>query len=134
VGIIPGALGRGKASASYTYDFAVQGGTVGVKTLSADAGQIPDNAIITDAYLEPLTNLTSGGLATVALGVTGDDEAFKVATAFDDAALTVANGASQEAVALPLKLSAAGDVRLTVAVAALTAGKLRLHVEYIAGS
>ncbi|NET97612.1 hypothetical protein, partial [Okeania sp. SIO1H2] len=49
------------------YDFAIHGGAI--STITLDTATIPDNAIITGAYVDVLTDPTSGGSATIALGL-----------------------------------------------------------------
>jgi hypothetical protein len=113
-------------------------GTAGAKTLfgagngTTSDGKLPDNAVITRAWLEPITALAGGAGATVKLGITGNDDAFLAATLFDDA-----KWVPEEPIALtaevPLKTTAAVAVLATVAVATLTAGEFDVHVEYLPG-
>jgi hypothetical protein len=120
----------------FEYDFADLGGAQGAITLTdtADAAQtIPDNALVTRAYLEAITSPTSGGSATIMLGITGDTDAFIAATAYDNA-VYVAEALTELTAAIPVKTSAAVSVIATVATADLTAGKFRIHVEYIEGA
>lgn len=135
MGKIEGSIGRGAASASFDYDFSVDGGAVGAITLRGESGKLPDNACIVGAWFEGLTSMTSGGLATVRLGITGNDNALLADTAFDHASL-LAEAVTSTAAELPLKVNNASGVNLiaTVATAALTAGRFRVHVQYIAGS
>ena len=131
--IIDKAVGRGAATASFEYDFSVHGGAVGAITLTALAGMLPDNACIVGAYLEPLTDLTSSGSATVKIGVTGNDDALIAATAYNHASFDGPDKIVALTAEVPLKLTADCNVLATVATAALTAGKFRVHVDYIAG-
>jgi len=105
-----------------TYDFAVLGGAVSALTLDLS---LPKGAIVTQLWTDALTALTSGGSATVALSAGADS--LLAATAFNDAALT---GTDQH-LSAPLKLTAGGQLTLTVAAAALTAGKLRVCLAYL---
>ena len=105
-----------------TYDYAQLGGTAGAKTLSLS---LPKGAIVTQIWTDALTALTSGGLATVALSAGAD--ALVAATAFDDAALTD----TDQHLSAPIKLAAGGQLTLTIATAALTAGKLRICLAYL---
>ena len=120
---------------AFEYDFADLGGSTGAITLTdtADAAQtIPDNAVITAVTLETITPFSSGGSATVAIGVTGNTDAFIAATAFNNAAFTsTAKALTNE---VPLKLDGAKSVLFTVATAALDDGKYRIHVEYLEGA
>lgn len=110
-----------------TYDFAKHGGAVGDITL--DDAVLPDNAIITKVFFDVLTAPTSGGAATVA---------FKVASAGDLKAATaiaswtgLVDGVPADTAATMIKLSADQLVKATVAVAALTAGKIKVCIEYV---
>jgi hypothetical protein len=108
-----------------TYDFSVSGGAVGDITLASSA--IPAGAVITRVFHEELTNVTSGGSATVTLKAG--------ATALTDAvAIATFSGVKSEALAssaTAIKVSAASDLKITIATAALTAGKVRFYVEYM---
>lgn len=131
---IEGSVGRGAATATFEYDFATHGGAVGAITLTALSGVLPDNAVITRCTQESITDLTSGGSATVKLGYTGNDDAFLAATAYTDASFDVEIVTARNA-EVPVKVNNASGVNVlaTVATAALTAGKFRLHVEYVPG-
>ena len=121
---------------SFLYDFSVDGGGQGaitLKDLNGNAQTLPDNAVITEIVVEGITDNTSGGAATIALGYTGQAVAFLGATAFNNAmwnvnAVTV--GAPTVAVG---KTTAEVSVHATVADADLTAGKWAVHVSYLAG-
>lgn len=117
----------------YTYDFAVSGGAVGFINLStALKKDLPVGAIIhkIDYYVE--TAFTSGGLATVAIGDSGTGNKYLAATAFDNAAFALGNVAALSS-GLPNYLSAAaeGKLGITVATAALTAGKVKFLVHFV---
>lgn len=120
----------------FEYDFADLGGAVSAITLTdtADAAQtIPDNAVITDCWVEGITTATSSGSATISLGYTGNTDAFLPVTAFDNGefdaeAITIAG------LDLPIKTTAAVSVLATIGTAALTAGKFRVHVAYKEGA
>ena len=113
------------------YDFGVSGGVAGSFTL----GNIPDNATITRAWYEVITPFTSGGAATVALGVVSDDASgILTATAYGDAAYNAGyHDATPDGTATNFTTisTAQRNVVLTVAAADLTAGKIRLWYEYI---
>lgn len=125
--------------ATYDYSFATHGGAIGTINVSGvgngGVDQLPNNCLILRAWLEPSIDFTSGGLATIALGIEGNGAALLAATAFSDArfdpdAFTAASAA------LPLKVNDLDDVTitLTVATAALTAGAAQIHVEYLPGT
>ena len=118
--------------AVFLYDATVQGGAIGAVTLTdiyGNAATLPASAVITKVTYDNLQAPASVGLATIALGVTGNTDAFKAATAFDNAAYTAS--ATHMHNEIPLKVGAAAvSVLGTIAVAALIAGKFRLIIEY----
>lgn len=105
-----------------TYDYSKLGGAVGSFALGLN---LPKGAIITQIWTDASSALTSGGLATVALAAGA--ESLMAATAFDDAALVAAD----QHLSAPLKLATGGQLTLTIAAAALTAGKLRICLAYL---
>jgi hypothetical protein len=117
----------------YVYDFSVDGGAVGTIDLSAKANSLPSGAVVKRVYAVVEDACTSGGAATVAWGNSGDADGFS-GTAKAVASLTanaVFEGSADSAALLPSKLSADSDFSVTIAVAALTAGKIRYGVEYV---
>lgn len=116
---------------TFLYDFASDGGAIGSITLNDENGvaqSIPAGAIITNAYISVETAVTSDGSATVAFGIVGNTDAFKAATAKGTLAGDyVVQGAND----LPLTDAVPTPVVATIAVAALTAGKFRIFVEYL---
>lgn len=105
-----------------TYDFSKLGGAVGALTLGLS---LPKGAIVTQLWTDAQTAMTSGGSATVALSAGA--EVLKAATAFDDASYI---GVDQH-LSAPIKLATGGQLTLTIAAAALTAGKLRICLAYL---
>jgi hypothetical protein len=110
------------------YDFAVDGGVAGDISLGVN---IPDNAVILGGFVEGITAVTSSGGATIAvklqsaadiLGATG--KASFTGTAVLPCAAVLAG---------PFKCTAARTVTITVATAALTAGKFNVWIEYLQG-
>ena len=129
-----GLQDAGTLSKIFVYDFSVLGGGTGAKTLVDEDGAastLPDNAVITGVFLEGITTLTSGGAATVALGITGDDTLFRGATAYSDGSFA---GDVVTNLAVVGKTSAAVSVLATIAGAALTAGAFRVYVDYKLGA
>lgn len=125
---------------TYRYDFDDHGGAVGAIELEGSAvngapDAIPDDAQILSVWLEPIEDLASGGLATVALGVTGNTDAFVAATAFDNTLFDGPDKVTALTNEVPLKVNAADGVQViaTVATAALTAGSFDVHVEVLPG-
>lgn len=119
------------------YSFAVQGGAVGDISLLSDLNNtnstivIPDNAVIKKVYIDVLTAPTSGGAATVAVKLQSAAD-LKGATAI--ASFTgIMDGVPAGAAANMIKLTADRTLKITVATAALTAGKFNVYVEYVLG-
>lgn len=126
----PQYTGRTKWARGY-YDFATDGGAIGALNLRGD--KIPAGARVLATYIDVTTIVTSGGAATVSLGVE---------TATDvRAAAILGNAPSLAAVATPLgaitrataatKTAAERHIVATIAVATLTAGAFSVLVEYI---
>jgi len=126
----------------FLYDFSTQAGAQGAITMTDTAGgaqQIPDNAVITKAVIEVETAVTSGGSATVAIVITGNTDAFIGATAgavanYSTGAVLDMTYRSSNGNDLPIKTSAARNVLATIGTADLTAGKLRVYVEFYEGA
>jgi hypothetical protein len=110
-----------------TYDFSLVGGAVG--DLSTGI-VLPDNAIVRRAFLDVITPPTSGGSATVAFKVQSAAD-LKAATAIASLTAGVHDGALNDSVAAYIKLTAERTVYATVATAALTAGKIKIYVDYV---
>jgi hypothetical protein len=116
------------------YNFATTGGAVGAQNLVDDQGNailLPVGAIIVRSYYDVITAFTSGGSATVALSVQAAND---VLSALAVASLTtgVAAGVSTGSAATMKKVSTtAKPLVLTVATAALTAGKMNVFLEYV---
>jgi len=112
------------------YDFAVDGGIIGAITLATTA-TLPDNAVIVGATLNSTTAATSGGAATIAVGLTAGGAADTIKTAEAVGSFSVdalINGTVT--FAAPAKMTAAGNINITVATADLTAGVVEITVYY----
>lgn len=119
-----------------TYDFAVDGGAQGTISLNQI---LPDNAVVTRAYLEVLTTFTSASdAATVSLDIVSDDVAGLVA------AIAISDGTNpwdagfheciQDGAAanFSTKTTAERAIQITVAGGEdLTAGKMVIWLEYV---
>lgn len=116
-----------KRVATAIYDFAVLGGTVGQKTLDA-VNAIPAGAIITGARIDVLTVLAGGAGATVSVDVeaAGDIQA---AAVFSGAPWST-TGPKVASAGTNVKTTAARNIKATIAVAALTAGKFAVYIDY----
>jgi len=118
-------------TADYYYDFAKDGGAVGNVNLRGPA--LPSGAIVTDALVHVDTPLGSGGGATVAVGVesTTDVQAAAAVSGAPWSSGGPKRGSALTASATPVKTTARRQPRLTVASAALNAGKLRVRLTYV---
>lgn len=117
--------------AKFYYDFDTDGGAVGAITLRGPS--LPTGAVITGGYLYNTTAWTSGGSATISLGILTDDVAgIKAATAVATVGAAGAIALIQTGVAANVSeiTTASRDITMTIAVAALTAGASCLVVEY----
>jgi len=121
-----------KGSVRALYDFAVQGGSPSAHSLVDEEGNavtLPDNAIVTNALIDVVTAPTSAGSATIAVGIVAADD-LKAATAI--ASFTgLIDGVPDNTAANAIKLSAEGTLDMTIATAALTAGKFYAFVDYV---
>lgn len=125
------AQAGGKAfTQEYVYDFAKQGGAVGQISLVNPANPLPVGAIVTSVHYNVMTAFTSGGSATVAIGDVASGARYLAATAYNNAAYT-ANTPAAAAIGVPMRVGAAnaGQIAITIATAALTAGKMMIVVE-----
>jgi len=120
-----------KKVAYFEWDFTKDGGAVGDIALRGD--RLPNDAVVHNGIIHVNTATTAGGAATLALKLVAAND-IKAATAvasFTVNALiaTVPVGTA----ATSLRTTSAGlGVVLTVAVAALTAGKITVALEYYA--
>jgi len=110
------------------YSFAVDGGATGSITPVSTAS-IPANAIIVGGTINSTTAVTSGGAATVAVGTTAGSSTTSILGATGKASFTTdALINSAATLAAPVKMSTAGNINITVATAALTAGIIEIFV------
>lgn len=115
------------------YDFAIDGGaisTIVLRGAGALGGLIPNGAIIVGGYVDILTQLTSGGAATIACQAEAAGDVF-AATAV--ASFTVgrknvlpAPASGSVTASTYLKTTAARAISIVIAAFALTAGKMRV--------
>ena len=106
------------------YDFSVDGGSVGALDLFTASADL----VIKSCHAYVKTACTSGGSATVAIGVTGATTAYVDTTAGAVANLTakaVLGGTTPKGVASGAK------VLMTIGTAALTAGKIEVVIGYM---
>lgn len=117
-----------------TYDFAVDGG-VATTITPAKTGSVPKGAIITSIVTVCKTPVTSGGAATIAItagGLTLVPATAYTNNAFDTAA-QVTNVTELLNASLGGVATSTATIKVVVATEALTAGKIEIYLEYIAG-
>lgn len=117
------------------YDFAVDGGAASTITLRSPTGysvgnDIPLGALIVGGFVEVDTALTSGGAATVAVNsqAAGD---LVAAAAFDGAPWSTTGRKDivpDSTGSTVVKTTAQRRIAITIATAALTAGKFRVVI------
>jgi len=115
----------------FVYDFAVNGGATGFKDLSSLGKRISAGAVIVDMYYRVDVAPTSGGSATIALGDVNDNDRYKAATAYNDAAYAL-NFVAKAAQGVPANITAAdiGKMGILIETATLTAGKIKFLVSF----
>lgn len=120
-----GFLGAPSQHVVLEYDFANDGGTA----QAYDLGIFKQKCVIKGAYVHVVTACTSGGSATVAVGTTDDTDGIldttsgAVANLVGDAVLYETAGTSG------LFVDANDEIILTIGTAALTAGKIHVHLD-----
>lgn len=118
-----------KRVAYFEYDFAKDGGAVG--TIALRGPKLPSAAVITDGKIHVITAVTSSGAVTMTLGIE---------TAVDVLASTLKGAMTLNAIldVVPERTAATSilttttgaGVTMTVGVAAITAGKFIVALEY----
>lgn len=130
----------------YVYDFSIDAGATGAIDLSGKATKnpIPVGAVVTAVRMKVLTTFTSGGSATLAWG-NGDDPdgysgtAIAVASltanvlfnGWDNAAALVWDDTNDHQIEVNVADANDGKLEITIATAAMTAGKAVFLVEYL---
>lgn len=113
------------------YDFAVDGGAAGTIALMG-ATNIPSGATILGGWVEVTQAFTSGGAATVAIQVEAAGD-IVAAAAVSGAPWSTTGRKSVIPVftgATTVRTTAARDISLVIATAALTAGKAKIILVY----
>jgi hypothetical protein len=111
------------------YDFAVDGGTAGAK----DIFTLLAGTIVHDCFYEVETTVTSGGSATLELGLTGGDtDGFVAQAAKTDFAADAISGDAKKGALLTgglrAKVTADTVCAMVIGTAALTAGKIHFYL------
>ena len=117
----PGFSGQanGLKVAHFLYNFAVDGGA---SCTPANSDTIPANAVVFGGAVNPTTAVTAAGAATVAIGTSAGSAGNSILTATGKASLSADAILVPTCVATPFKMSAAGQITITVATGPLTAG------------
>lgn len=132
--VIEGAVARSsRRSATFEYVFGTDGGAVGtiaMRPVTSSQPAIPSGAIVTNTIVEVLTAL-AGATATVSMGVEAAADVV-AASAISGApwSTTGRKAGIPVSAATSLKTTAARTPSIVVAVAALTAGSVRLYLDY----
>jgi hypothetical protein len=113
------------------YSFATHGGAVSTITLGGD-NTVPAGAVIYGGYIEVDTVLTSGGAATVAVGLESTNDLL-AAAAISGApwSTTGRKVIIPVGAATSVKTTVPRAVTITIATAALTAGIFRVVLFYV---
>ncbi len=136
---------QGVCVQEYVYDFSVDGGAASTIVLSDKSGvdPLPVGAIVKQVTAKVLTAFTSGGSATLAWGHGGDPDGYSgtaIAVAsltanslfngWDNAAALLWDDTNDHAIPVAVVDASTGAVSVTIATAAMTAGKMVILVEY----
>ena len=113
------------------YSFAIDGGAISTIT-PALSDTIPANAIMVGGTINVTTAVTSLGSATVGVGTSAGSSATSILAQTAKASLTLDALINAVPVfATPVKMTAAGQITVTVVAAALTAGIIEVFVYYV---
>lgn len=116
--------------AKATYNFALDGGAVGLITPIKGVA-LPKNAVLVGGTLNCTTAGTSGGSATITLGTDAGSSASALLGSTAVASLS-ANALINlvPVFATPVKLTAKGNITMTIGTATLTAGVFEVLIYY----
>lgn len=114
------------------YDFSVKGGATGSINLVDDDGAnvvLPKNFIVQRVLIYVVTAVTSGGAATIAFKSKGAGDLLGATakTSFTLGALI--DGVPTGGASTAIVMTADTTPQITIATAALTAGKINVHIE-----
>lgn len=118
------------------YDFTKNGGAIGALNLPDDHGNqliLPAGTILVRSFLDVITAPTSGGSATVALS-SGEGAADVLAATAIASVTGFLTGIQDGTTTHMIKLTAPRQVQMTIATAALTAGKFNLFLSFVYGN
>lgn len=109
-------------SASFLYDFSVDGGAVGSYLSNI---VLPAGAMVVRVFTDEQTAVTGADAITLNAGATA------LTAAIDFTASSGTNSRALASSATAIKLAAASELQIAIATNAATAGKVRFHVEYL---
>ena len=110
----------------YEYDFAKDGGAVGIIELRPASNNTLANAKILNAYVVEEEEITSAGTPTITFGYDGDEDSYMA-----DAYAALAAEGVDSGLALDRASVLNETPVLEIGTAALTAGKIALYVEVL---
>ncbi|KKM76658.1 hypothetical protein LCGC14_1377960 [marine sediment metagenome] len=127
-----------KRVAVFEYDFAKQGGAI--ETFFLKGPTLPDNAVVSDCWIDVITVPDTGGegTAAIALGLESTTD-IQTSTSYGGAPYST-EGLADLAGPEPgtesgyIKLTAKRGLRMTIATARITAGRFFVTVEYTAAT
>lgn len=133
-----GQFSKEEETVRVVYDFSVDAGATG----ALDIFEATADVVITHFHAYVKTTATSGGSATLIVGVTGDTDAFVTlaggavanltANALLQAAVVLTEGTPNTAAfPLPRRLASGDKILQTIGTAALTAGKVEYVISYM---
>jgi len=117
-----------KGVAVFEYDFAKHGGAIGAITI--DPKLLPKNAIVTSGIIHVKTACV-GATATLAFSLVGAADVLAATAVATFSANALIDVVPVGTAATMIRCTAATQLTLTVAVAALTAGKIAVALEYV---
>jgi len=118
-----------KRVAYFEYDFASDGGAVGTISLRGD--RLPNDAVVNDGMVHVNTALTSGGSATIALHILNAADVLAATAVASFSANALLDVVPVSTAATSIRATSGGlGLTMTIAAAALTAGKFTVAVEY----
>ena len=125
----PGFSGQasGLKVAHMLYSYAVDGGAT---CTPANSDTIPDNAVVFGGVVNATAAVTASGSATVAIGTAAGSSSGSILTATGKASLGLDAVVVPTCVATPFKMTAAGQLDVTIATGPLTAGVIEAWVMY----
>lgn len=110
-----------KQTATVLWDFSRDGGAVSDISFGT---QLPANAVVTNIYTDEQTAVTAATSVTLKAGSTA------LTDAIDFTGSSGVNSQALASSATAIKVTAASELKITIATTAATAGKVRFAVEF----